>query len=117
MTPTVFVTNKSEAHNYSSASRFGALRFVTVGNYPVFKTNRLVEEIVSILVYSTPDDYLLISGSAAIAAIAMAVWLELHPRLKLLIYSRAEETYVQRDFVKSDLRLQIERARDRRDGV
>lgn len=113
MAATVFVSNQSPAHNYSSASHFGALRFVTRGNYPIFKTNRLTEEIIETLAYSKADDYLLISGSATIAAICMAVWLEMHPRLKLLIYSRADGVYLQRDFVKTDLRLAIERVRDR----
>lgn len=112
MSSTVYVTNRSPEHDYSSAAKFGAVRFVTIGNYPVFKTNRLRTEIIETLVHSHPDDYLLVSGSAIIAAISMAVWLELHPRLKLLIYSRGEGVYIERNFGKADLRLEIERARD-----
>ena len=59
--PTVYVSNRASTHDYTSASKMGALRFVTIGNYPIFKTARLQEEIITALAYSTKDDYLLFS--------------------------------------------------------
>jgi len=110
---TVFVTNKSSAHDYNSALSFGALTFVTSGNYPIFKTTRLQEEIIEKLAYSKPDDFLLLSGASGIAAIAMAVWLEMHGTANLLLWDRSRNEYSKRVVLKSDIRLEIERVRDR----
>jgi hypothetical protein len=110
---TVFVTNRSPTHDYSPAAKFGSLRFVTMGNYPIFKTGRLQEEIIDALIHSTPDDFLVISGSGTIAAMCMAVWLELHGKVKMLLWDRTEGTYVVREINKPMLRVEIETARDK----
>lgn len=113
MSATVYVTNKSSAHDYNSAINYGSLCFITSGNYPIFKTSRLQEEIIEKLVYSKPDDYLLLSGASGIAAIATAVWLEIHGSVNLLLWDRSRNEYSKRIVNKSDIRLDIERAYDR----
>lgn len=112
MSSTVFITNKSPSHEYSPASRYGAIRFVTMGNYPVFKTQRLQEEIIKVLVHSSPDDYLLLSGSSVIAALCMAIWLTMHPVVKLLMWDRAENEYVLRVIERSSIQLGVVEAQD-----
>lgn len=113
MSKTVFVSNKSSVHDYSPATMFGALRYVTLGNYAIFKTNRLREEIVESLVYSRPDDFLLPSGSAVIAALCTTTWLEMHGSVQLLLWDRSQSQYVTRVIGRSDIRLEIENARQR----
>ena len=113
---TVFVTNKSATHDYSSAAYVGALRYVTNGNYPIFKTTRLQEEIISVLAYSTKDDYLLFSGSSVVAAICMAVWLEMHGIAKILLWDRTQDKYVVRVIDRQPLRLELETAIDLAEG-
>lgn len=108
----VFATNRSGEHDYSSAEKYGGLRFITIGNYPIFKTARLVEEIIKALVHSSPSDYLLYSGSGVVASLCTVVWIELHKKVQMLMWDRNERKYVLRIVDKSDLRLEIERAVD-----
>jgi len=108
----VFVTNRAGDHDYTPAEKWGALRFVTSGNYPIFKTTRLREEIIEALIHSTPDDYLCISGSAVVASLCTIVWLELHKQVNMLLYDRQNEVYVLRTIERSNLRMEIERAVD-----
>lgn len=113
---TVYITNKSAIHDYSSAAEYGAIRFITNGNYPIFKTARLQEEITEALVYSTADDYLLFSGSSTVSALCAIVWLEMHGSVKILMFDRTQSKYVMRQVVRKDLRIEIENARDRLTG-
>ena len=112
---TVFISNMSE-HDYSSATQFGALRFVTSGNYPIYKTSRLMEEIAETLAESTQEDHLLLSGSAVIAALCMTVWLTYHSRINILLYDHANNVYEERKLDKSSIRVLVERIIDRREG-
>lgn len=110
---TVFVTNMSPDHNYGSAEKFGALRPVTSGNYPVFKSARLLEEIASVLAYSSPTDFLLFSGSSFVAGICLATWLLKHKECHALLYDRTQRGYVPRVVRKDDIIMQLEKTRDR----
>jgi hypothetical protein len=108
----VYVTNKSPTHDYVSATSYGALRFVTMGNYPVFKTARLIEEITTALVYSRPEDFILFSGSAVVSALVMSVWLEMHGKANVLLWDRVNSKYVLRPIDRQNLAVGIEAAMD-----
>ena len=116
MNQTVFITNRSPTHVYDSAYTFGSIRYVTSGNYPIFKTARLQEEIIDVLAYSTKHDYLLFSGSGVVAALCLTVWLEMHGECRALLWDRTEDAYVLRVIERSNIRLEIERASDRAQG-
>lgn len=116
-TPVVFITNKSASHEYSPATKYGAIRFVTMGNYPIFKTRRLQEEIVSVLAYSEAQDYLLLSGSSMIAALCLAVWLSIHKQARVLMFDRSQNEYVMRVIDAEEIRLDVERAIDAINGA
>jgi hypothetical protein len=109
----VYITNRSPTHDYAAAARFGAIRFVTTGNLAVFKTSRLQQEIIEALAYSMPSDYLLFSGSSAIAALAFSVWMEMHGRANILLWDRQADQYVERTINRSELRVEIEQTRDK----
>lgn len=111
-TPTVFVTNKSTVHDYTSAMQYGALRFVTTGNYPIFKTMRLQESIIDVLVHSNKDDYLLFSGSSVVAALCMLIWVKMHGYANILLWDRTQDKYVTRVIEGGKLEINIEQARD-----
>ena len=114
-TATVFISNLGPGHDYSKASRWGAIRSITQGNYPIFKTDRLIEEITSVLTHSSPEDFLLLSGSSVVAGMATAVWLTFHPRCKLLLFDRKAPdggSYVLRVVARDQIKLSIERHRD-----
>lgn len=110
---TVWISNRSRDHTYDTAKKFGAIKYVTQGNYPIFKTARLREEIIGALVYSDPDDFLLLSGSSVIAGLCVAVWLALHGKAAILLYDRKKDDYVMRSLDRDDLLKEIEKARDK----
>lgn len=106
----VFVSNWNEEHEegpvpYSTAAVYGALVRVTSGNYPIFKTLRLQEEIARSLEASSDDDYLLLSGSSLVAGLCMTMWMFKHGRCKVLLLDRRERGYVVRLITKSTLQL------------
>jgi hypothetical protein len=86
----VFVSNWNDEHDYSSAALHGQLARVTSGNYPIFKTLRLQEEIARALQKSKPDDFLLLSGSSLVAGLCMTAWMFMHGRCKILLLDRRE---------------------------
>jgi len=108
---TVFITNMASDHDYKSATVYGALRPITTGNYPVFKSGRLLEEIAASLSQSEETDYLLFSGSSFIAGICLAVWLQRHKECKSLLYDKSQRGYASRVIRKSDIIIQLEKAR------
>lgn len=110
-TATVFVSNMSRDHDYSKAATFGAVRPVTTGNYPIFKTARLQEEIVRALLASEETDFLLISGSSIVAALCLMIWMQMHKSVQLLLFDRRQECYVPRKLSKDDIYTEIERQR------
>lgn len=112
MSATVFLSNMGK-HEYDSLAAYGAMRPVTQGNYNVFKTERLTEEIIACLADSSETDYLALSGSTLIAAICMEVWMLMHKRVQLLIFDPRQDQYVPRAFDRGQLLLQIEQARDK----
>lgn len=115
-TATVFVTNMSPAHSYDSATRYGAIRPVTSGNYPVFKSDRLMEEVARSLSYSQEFDYLLFSGSSLVAGMCLAVWLYQHSECKALLWDPRTKAYVPRTIRKKDIAILVEKARDQQEG-
>lgn len=113
MSSVVYISNMSRDHDYTAAAQFGAIVPVTSGNYPIFKTSRLIEDIIKQLVNSTEDDYLLLSGSSVIAGICMSVWIMMHKEVRLLLHDRRQNRYVPRVFDRDATLLEIERAVDR----
>ena len=108
----VFLTNMSADHNYAAAARYGAIRPVTRGNFPVYKHVRLIDEIISALVHSTKEDYLLFSGSAFVASICLSAWLILHRECKALLWDPRQNGYVPRKITRDALVISIEKAKD-----
>lgn len=112
---TVYISNMSRDHDYTDAARFGAIRPITSGNYPIFKTERLREEIIDALLDSKDTDYLLLSGSSVVAGICLSVWFSLHRQVTLLLHDRRQGAYVPRKLDRNAIALDIERARDKRE--
>lgn len=114
---TVYITNMSRSHEYASAAKYGALRPVTSGNYPIYKTPRLLEEIVQALTGSDFEDYLLISGSSIVASLCLWVWVEMHGKCNLLLFRPADGgQYLLRVLDRKEIRTEIEHTRDRIQG-
>lgn len=101
----------SRDHSYEAAAKYGAIRPITSGNYPIFKTTRLVEELIDALAASKDTDYLLLSGSSVVAGLALAIWLMMHKKVQLLLHDRRQSAYVPRLFDRTTAMVQIEQAR------
>ena len=114
-----FITNMHSDHDYLPATEFGALRPITSGNYPIFKTQRLLEEICDALHDSTESDFLLFSGSSTIAGLALSVWLGMHGRVNLLMFERraGRQNYVARTLTQREILQAVEEARSRREAA
>ncbi len=116
-TATVFLTNLSD-HDYSPIARWGAMRPVTSGNYAIFKTARLLEEVVTVLAASSETDYLAFSGAAFVGALCLTVWLIMHKECNVLLFDPRQNAYVPRVIKRSEIVVQIEKLREqeRREG-
>ncbi len=110
---TVYITNLNPEHDYSAASRYGHIRPITSGNYAIFNTSRLREEIIRVLLESKEDDYLIISGSSVVAALCLDVWMTMHKKCNLLLRDRKQVQYVPRTWSRDKLLLEIAQARDK----
>jgi len=111
MSSTVFITNVEPTKNYSEATTFGAIRAITSGNYTIMQTSRLIREVAEALAYSTPNDFLLISGSATIAGMCLYMWMEKHRLCRMLLWD--QRTYTLRVVTRETVRREIEEALDR----
>lgn len=110
-TATVYVTNLSD-HDYSPIAHYGAMRPITSGNYAIFKTTRLLEEVVSVLAASSDEDYLAFSGSAFVGALCLTVWLIMHKECNVLLFDPRQNAYVPRVIKRSEIVLQIAKLRE-----
>ena len=110
-TATVFLTNLSD-HDYSPIAQYGAMRPITSGNYAIFKTTRLLEEVVAALALSEETDYLAFSGSAFVGALCLTVWLIMHKECNVLLFDPRQNNYVPRVIKRSEIVIQIEKLRE-----
>jgi len=92
----VFVVNDS-GHDLSDATRFGELVVMTVGDVPKYHCTKWLREFMGYLEGSSPEDYILQSGPSTVNSIACCVFVHLHGRLNLLLYTG--EQYVEQTLV------------------
>jgi hypothetical protein len=88
------------------------MRPITSGNYAIFKSTRLLEEIVVALASSEETDYLAFSGAAFVGAMCLAVWLTMHKQCNVLLFDPRQNNYVPRVVKRSDIIVQIEKQRE-----
>lgn len=86
----VFIPNRNQAHDYSSARKFGKLVFLTEG--PVVR--HAIMDHASIirrkLADSNKDDYVAIGSLSILTAIATSVFSARHHRVNVLLYEAGE---------------------------
>lgn len=116
---TVFISNLGGGKDYSSVAKFGAMRPITSGNFPIFKTDRLMEEVITAILDSEPDDYLVLSGSGLVTALCLSVWLIIHKKARLLLFDKRQGDkgqYVPRTVTREEIILSIEHIKERKDA-
>lgn len=112
----VFVINKS-SHDYSGASSFGDLVFMTDGNLRRFSTSKMFRLFQQFIEKSSPYDYILLSGMTVMCVIACSMFAAKHKRLNLLIYKPdpcEPSTYVERIVVMEEKNVLCKR--QKKDG-
>ena len=100
--PTIWVINRS-AHDYSGASRFGTIKFMSEGPINRYATSKIFRLLNDELVQSKKNDYILLTGLTVMACIACAIFALRHKSLNLLIFKPTNHTYVERRMDLSDL--------------
>lgn len=100
--PTIWVINRS-AHDYSSATRWGAVKYLTEGIVNRYAIGKIFRELNQALRESQMNDYILLTGLTVMACIACSIFALRHKRLNLLIYRPATNTYVERRMNLEDL--------------
>jgi len=99
----VYIVNKS-GHDFSQAEVYGELIILTQGTVNVFATDRLRDELRNKLKDSQEGDYLLLSGSGVLCALATLIMIELHGKVKWLLYNFKSHEYVVREVVKREVK-------------
>lgn len=94
---TVWVTHDSGGHNYLPAADYGRLDQLWAGLVPTtLSPGQLYDIIADKLAGSSPDDWLLLSGSPELIGLAMLAFTRRHGRLRYLVWDRQERRYQPR---------------------
>jgi len=93
--PKVLIVNKG-LHDYTSAKEFGSLVSLTEGTHSRVNVTQMVRSMGATIEASSPEDWLLISGTTVINCVACTLFALRHGRLNLLIHTARENMYVPR---------------------
>lgn len=90
--PVVWLANEG-GHNYKDAERFGRIMPMTTGSVNPFNPDRLMVMISHRLRVASAEDYLGISGSPLLNALALAMWLRRFGTCNVLLWSHRDSEY------------------------
>lgn len=82
--PKVYSTNYNGSYDYSAAEKFGTVIHMTQGFIPPHKHGAIMQTFENYAKTATADDYLLLSGSNLVCAMATAAWLKYNEKVRLL---------------------------------
>lgn len=90
--PRVYISNFG-GHDFSPAEKWGELQFITRGFISFQSLDRLKFQIAQGILDSSPDDYLLLSGTNIINVVAALLWFELHEKVNILNFDKTMNDY------------------------
>jgi len=96
--PTVYITSNS-GHDYSAATHFGQLKFLSNGKMDPFKVNDIHRTFSEALADSNPEDYILITGLQVMNVVACSIMATKHGKLNILQYHGGSHRYKDRTIV------------------
>lgn len=111
MTPKIFIVNDS-GHRFDLALRNipnGKLVAMTKGDVNPTHVDRLSFILNQFIAHSDPDDYLLLSGTPILNAIAGMLWILRHPRANLLIFDAKTQSYEEKIVSRLNYQKMIDR--------
>lgn len=92
-TAQVWIVNDA-GHDFSKAEKFGGLQKLTIGRVNPFYPDRLAQELsIGIVRYASPEDFLLISGTPILNALALCLWVKAHGSCKVLQWDAKRQDY------------------------
>jgi hypothetical protein len=90
---TVWIVNEA-GHPYDDAKRFGELRALTRGHVNTLRVDRVMYDLaIGIGRYASEEDYLLISGTPMLNALALALWMIRFKEAKILQWYASQKKY------------------------
>ncbi len=98
---TVWVVNHRD-QDTKAAAKFGKLQVLIEGKPNIFGVDRLLAELKEKLKDSHVDDYVLPCGSLVVNMLVSGVLLDLHGRLKILLYDFRSQAYLERTLDEED---------------
>jgi hypothetical protein len=107
--PRVYIVNRS-AHDYSAASEYGDLFYITDRRVDRFNVNDMVRQAEEAFVLSESGDYILLTSLTILCSVCCSVFAAKHGRLNVLIFK--DGRYIERKVV-----FEKERADVRTTGV
>jgi len=101
----IFVVNQS-GHDITPVHEVvedATVVYLSEGSVNIFNMDRVIRDFGLRMHSSSPDDYLLLSGSIAINLVAFGILLEKHGKVNLLLWHAREGRYVPRVIDKEGL--------------
>lgn len=99
---TVYIVSDS-GHDYSTAQKYGQLKFLYDGKINVFASDKLVKDLREQLCESSEGDYLLPSGNSLATCAAFSILLNMHGIVNILIYSFRNRVYEVRSVTRAQI--------------
>lgn len=90
----VYIVNDA-GHDYSDAEQYGEVRALTVGDVNPLKIDRLAYHLARGIgkFVESKEDYLLISGTPILNALALTLWLKRFPQARVLQWNAKAREY------------------------
>lgn len=110
-TTRIYVVNDA-GHRYDLALGLvenGKLIPLTVGDVNPTQVDRLSFLLTQQIARSSPKDYLLLSGTPVLNAIAAALWILRHSEMRLLIFDAKIQGYVEKIVTRHNYQAMIDR--------
>lgn len=92
MAPRVFIANYA-GHDYTKAEAYGELKFVTKGFISFQSLDRVKFQVAEGLVGTRSEDWLVLSGTNIVNALAAVLWYVMHGKVKILNYDKSTGSY------------------------
>jgi hypothetical protein len=82
--PKVYVTNYNPNFQYDAAEEFGDVIYMTEGVQSKAKMSKLYDVFKAFAQRASEEDFVMLSGTNLVCAIATSAWLSIHPRMNVL---------------------------------
>lgn len=92
MKPKVYVTNYNGNYDYSPAEAYGEIINMTSGFVPAKNFQSILNTFENYAKTATENDFLLLSGSNLVCALAMTAWMRHHGSVTLLQHTKVPDS-------------------------